>query len=148
MSNRIFVGRRRALSRVLVEILLIVISVAATSMAYYAWSSTFAPSSKVVSAAVLKVEGSVAANAVWVTVKNTGNVALTTATLDNPTITSPNTVTCTWSYPATTLNPGDSMVIKIYPSSGSFIAGTYYFHLTLSGAGGTAIGVEAKITLS
>jgi len=143
MFRRSLTRRRRALSRILVEILLIVICVAATSVAYYVWSSMFAASSKTVSASVVSIEGSASAGAVWITVKNTGNVAFTSATLDSP---SPASGYSLSPPPPFTLNPGDSIVFKV---TGTYTVGnTYYFHITLTGSGGASVGVDAKITLS
>ncbi len=138
MSHKL-VWKGRGLSRVISEIVLIVVVVAATGMLYYAWTSVFSPASKVASATVVRVEGSSAAGAIWVTVKNTGNVPLTSAALDYPTGTG-----YTLSPTSFTLNPGDSTVLKI---TGTFSAGSQqYVHITLSG-GGTQVSVDATVSI-
>ncbi|MGC8933458.1 MAG: hypothetical protein ACP5LQ_09280 [Candidatus Methanodesulfokora sp.] len=138
MSHKL-VWKGKGLSRVISEIVLIVTVVAAAGMLYYAWTSVFSPASKVASATVVRVEGSSAAGAIWVTVKNTGNVPLTSAALDYP------GTGYTLSPTSFTLNPGDSTVLKI---TGTFSAGSQqYIHITLTGSGGAQVSVDATVSI-
>lgn len=139
MSYGLFDRRRRALSRVIVEIIMIVIAVAAASSFYYVWSTMFSSTTRIVSAVVTNVEGSASAGVVWITVRNTGNMELSAATLDYP------SSGYTLSPTSFVLRPGESMAFTV---TGTYTSGNkYYFHITLSGSGGS-VGVEAEITMS
>jgi hypothetical protein len=117
---------RKALSRVLAEIILIIVVLAGVAGAYFVYSTYFSASAYTVDA---QVDGKLVGNQLIVNIKNTGSFQINNMTVIdvNPSI-SGLTLPVAHSDPAAStdlaLNPGKSMVVKFTLSNAA--QGTTY----------------------
>jgi hypothetical protein len=145
-------NRRRGLSRVLIEIALIVIALAAVGVVYQIFSTSTASSQNAVR---VSVDGYLTTNKLVLNVKNIGNLPISSvvvsATLSGSNTyltftTAPSTVTITTTSPASTITPGGQIALE-FPIAPALTAGqTYNVYVTVN-SGSQSDSVLLKLTV-
>jgi hypothetical protein len=143
-------NRRKGLSRVLIEIALIVIALAAVGVVYQIFSTSTASSQNAVR---VSVDGYLTTNRLVLNVKNIGNLPISSvvvsATLSGSNTyltftTAPSTVTVTTT--STTINPGGQLAFE-FPIAPALTAGqTYNVYVTVN-SGSQSASVLLKLTV-
>jgi len=139
-------NRRRGLSRVLIEIALIVIALAAVGVVYQIFSASTASSQNAVR---VSVDGYLTTNKLVLNVKNIGNVQISnvvvSATLSGSTTLLTFTSTTVTSTTAVSISPGGQVALE-FPVSSASAGQTYNVYVTVN-SGSQSASVLLKLTV-
>jgi hypothetical protein len=142
-------NRRKGLSRVLIEIALIVIALAAVGVVYQIFSTSTASSQNAVR---VSVDGYLTTNKLVLNVKNIGNLQISnvvvSATLSGSSTLLTFTSTTVTSTTAATISPGGQVALE-FPVSSASAGQTYNVYVTVwSGAVGSSQSASVLLKLT